>query len=43
VTCTFDIPASAKVGAWDIVLTNPRGLSGEIANYFMVRGNATTY
>ncbi len=43
VTCTFDIPASAKVGAWDIVLTNPRGQSGEIANYFLVRGNATAY
>jgi hypothetical protein len=43
VTCSFDIPATAKVGAWDIVLTNPNSLSGEIANYFMVRGNATAY
>ncbi|MDD1682196.1 MAG: hypothetical protein LUO98_00030 [Methanoregula sp.] len=41
VTCTFDIPNSTKVGTWDIVLTNPNGRSGEITNFFMVRGNET--
>ena len=41
VTCTFDIPDSAKVGPWDIVVTNPNGLSGEYTNYFTVRGNET--
>jgi hypothetical protein len=40
-TCTFDIPDSAKVGPWDIVVTNPNGLSGEYTNYFTVRGNET--
>jgi hypothetical protein len=39
VTCTFELPNTTKVGTWDIVVTNPNGLSGEIANYFMVRGN----
>ena len=41
VTCTFDIPNTTKVGTWDIVVTNPNGLSGEITNYFMIRGNET--
>jgi hypothetical protein len=41
VTATFDIPNSTTVGTWDIVVTNPNGLSGELANYFVVRGNAT--
>jgi hypothetical protein len=41
VTCTFDLPNTTKVGSWDIVVTNPNGLSGEITNYFMVRGNAS--
>ena len=41
VTATFDIPNSTKVGPWDIVVTNPNGLSGELANYFTIRGNET--
>jgi len=41
VTCTFEIPNTTKVGTWDIVVTNSNGLSGEIANYFLVRGNKT--
>jgi hypothetical protein len=41
VTCIFDLPNSTKVGSWDIVVTNPNGLSGEITNYFIVRGNKT--
>ena len=41
VTCTFDIPNSTKVGSWDIVVTNPNGLSGEYTNYFTVHGNTT--
>ncbi len=39
VTCTFDLPNSTRVGTWDIVVTNPNGLSSEITNYFMIRGN----
>ena len=41
VKCTFDIPNSTKVGSWDIVVTNPNGLSGEFTNYFTIRGNKT--
>ncbi len=41
VTATFDLPNTTKVGAWDIVITNPNRLSGEYANYFTVRGNKT--
>ncbi len=39
VTCIFDLPNTTKVGTWDIVVTNPNGLSGEYNNYFTVRGN----
>jgi hypothetical protein len=39
VTCTFVIPNTTKVGPWDIVVTNPNGLSAEYTNYFTVRGN----
>lgn len=42
VKCTFDLPNTTKVGAWDIVVTNPNGKSGEITNYFVVRGNTST-
>jgi hypothetical protein len=41
VTATFEIPNTTKVGTWDIVVTNPNGQSGEITNYFLVRGNKT--
>lgn len=41
VTCTFDIPNSTKVGPWDIMVTNPNSLSGEITNYFIVHANKT--
>ena len=41
VTCTFDLPNTTMVGAWDIVVTNPNRLSGEYTNYFTVRGNKT--
>jgi hypothetical protein len=41
VTCTFDLPNSTKVGPWDIVVTNPNGLSGDLTNYFTIRGNKT--
>jgi hypothetical protein len=41
VTCTFDLPNTTRVGPWDIVVTNPNGLSGEYTNYFTVRGNST--
>jgi hypothetical protein len=41
VTCIFDIPNTTAVGSWDIVVTNPNGLSGEKTNYFIVHGNGT--
>jgi hypothetical protein len=41
VTCTFDLPNTTKVGTWDIVITNPNGLTGEMTDDFMVRGNKT--
>jgi hypothetical protein len=41
VTCTFYLPNTTKVGSWDIVITNPNGRSGDITNYFTVRGNKT--
>lgn len=41
VTCTFDLPNTTKVGAWDIVVTNPNRLSGDLTNYFEVHGNKT--
>ncbi|MGB9175399.1 MAG: hypothetical protein WCB46_01515 [Methanoregula sp.] len=41
VTCTFDLPNTTKVGTWDIVVINPNGLSGDLTNYFTVRGNKT--
>jgi hypothetical protein len=42
VTCTFELSNTTKVGTWDIVVTNPNGLSGEYTNYFTVHGNKTT-
>jgi hypothetical protein len=42
VTCTFELPNTTKVGAWDIVVTNPNGRSGELTNYFVVHGNTST-
>jgi len=41
VGCVFDLPNTTKAGSWDIVITNPNGQSGELTNYFMVRGNGT--
>jgi hypothetical protein len=42
VTCTFDIPNTTSVGSWDIVVTNPNGLTGEKTNFFIVHGNGTS-
>lgn len=43
ITCTFDIPSDtpASVG-WSVVVTNPDGKSGELANYFTVHEGETT-
>ena len=41
VTATFVIPNTSTVGAWDVVVTNPNGLSDEYTNYFTVRGNVS--
>jgi hypothetical protein len=43
VTCIFELPNTTKVGSWDIVVTNPNGLSGEKTNYFTVHGNGTSW
>jgi Rieske Fe-S protein len=39
VTATFVISNETTVGPWDIVVTNPNGLSAEYTNYFTIRGN----
>lgn len=41
ITVKFDLPNTTKVGPWDIVITNPNGRSGELTNYFTIRGNTT--
>lgn len=41
VTCTFLIPNTSPAGAWDIMVTNPNGLSDEYTNYFSVQGNTS--
>lgn len=47
ITCTFDIPADATAGTWDLTVTNPNGLSGTYTNYFTINREAgvvtTTY
>jgi hypothetical protein len=42
IAVTFDLPNTTKVGTWDVVVTNPNGLSGELTNWFIVHGNGTT-
>jgi len=36
ITCTLNIPTNATSGAWDVVVTNPNGLSGTKTNYFSI-------
>jgi hypothetical protein len=39
ITCTFNPPASATAGAWDIIITNPDGQFVRYANEFSIRGS----
>jgi len=41
ITCIFSLANTTKVGQWDIVVTNPNGLSGEYNGFFTVHGNTT--
>jgi len=41
ITCIFNLPNTTRVGQWDIVVTNPNGLSGEYNGFFTVHGNST--
>jgi hypothetical protein len=36
ITCSFAIPEDAQVGAWDLTVKNPNGMSGTYANYFTI-------
>jgi hypothetical protein len=36
ITCSFAIPDDAQVGAWDLTVQNPDGMSGTYANYFTI-------
>jgi hypothetical protein len=36
ITCTFDIPADAPAGTWDLTVKNTNGLSGTYTNYFTI-------
>jgi hypothetical protein len=38
ITCTISLPSYTNSGSWDIVVTNPDGLSGISANLFIIRG-----
>jgi hypothetical protein len=40
-TCSFDIPASAPAGTYDLTVRNPNGLSGTYTNYFTVNRETT--
>jgi hypothetical protein len=39
ITCTFNPPASATAGAWDIIITNSDGQFVRYANEFSIRGS----
>jgi hypothetical protein len=36
ITCSFAIPENAPVGAWDLTVKNPNGMSGTYTNYFTI-------
>jgi hypothetical protein len=36
ITCSFDIPAGAAVGPWDLTVRNPNGLSDTYTGYFTI-------
>ncbi len=42
ITCTFDLPAGAAPGQWDIVVTNPSGESGILPGGFRVMQQTST-
>lgn len=40
IICTFALPSNAAVGSWNVVVTNPSGQSGTLANGFTVKNPA---
>jgi len=40
IICTFALPSNAAVGSWNVVVTNPGGQSGTLANGFTVKNPA---
>ncbi|MEN6518632.1 MAG: NosD domain-containing protein [Methanospirillum sp.] len=36
ITCQFTLPSTAAMGAWNVVVTNPGGLSGTLTNGFTI-------
>jgi hypothetical protein len=42
ITCTFNPPASATAGTWDVVITNPDGQYVSYSNIFSIHGSTTT-
>ena len=37
-TCTFEIPNTSYVGAWDVVVTNPDKSTDTLENFFLIHG-----
>ena len=42
ISCTFVIPASISAGTWDVVVTNPEGLSATYSNLFSIHTTGTS-
>jgi hypothetical protein len=42
IVCTFALPSDAAVGSWNVVVTNPDGQSGTLANGFTIKNPAPT-
>ncbi len=42
ITCRFDIPVDAKLGYWDVVVTNPDGQSHQFQNAFNILQGTVT-
>jgi hypothetical protein len=42
IACTFTIPSDAVIGSWNVVVINPGGESGTLANGFTIKNPAPT-
>jgi hypothetical protein len=42
ITCTFNPPANASAGTWDVVITNPDGQYVSYSNIFSIHGSTST-